>query len=391
MTINQQPATYSFVRSPMLYHVSDTNHAETNFKYVLKVYCWTGSSASVPASPTWTLKRVPVSGVAQFDISQLVRGMVPEYKPHGVPECVWVKVEATYESDGPSSPTTDTGNTIAAWNGWNDGMALPNARHGTPVVFADADSDMLLPDMPMRLYAKRDTTTTWEVYTKAGALIASGTSPASSTDSAEQLTYIEAGTDTYGSWWQMLKKRGETDSATIENECAWRENVSAHGDYEVVVKSSGTEVLRKEIATLEKRPETGHIIAFTSRFGVPAYIPISGSTKRSHTAEKTMLNNAYHGTGATDFEDRSGYGQNRVHRAQGSEMWIMNTGFQHENIWQRIKEMMVSEEVYLYANSTWRPVIVEGQHEEKTRLIDKLVNYEIQVKESHDTIGRMSV
>lgn len=375
----------------MLYHVSDSNHAETNFKYVLKVYCWTGTSASVPASPTWTLKRVPTGGVAQFDISQLVRGMVPEYKPHGVPECAWVKVDATYESDGPSTPTTDTGYTIAAWNGWNDGMSLPNARHGTPVVFGDADDDMLLPDMPMRIFAKRDAAITWQVYTKAGALIASGSSAAASDDSAEQLMYIEAGTDTYGSWWQMLKKRGEGDSATIENECCWRKDVSGHGSYDVVVKNSASEVYRKSIETLETRPETGSILAFISRFGVPAYIPISGSTKRSHSAEKSMLNNAFHGTGATDFVDRSGYGQRIVHRAQGSEVWIMNTGFQSESIWQRIKEMMVSEAVFVYVDSTWRPVFVEGQQEEKTSLIDKLVNYELRLKESHDTIGRMSV
>ena len=53
MTINQQPGGTIYALSPVIYHISDSAYAETNFRYKLEVYIWSGDNpGDKPGSAT---------------------------------------------------------------------------------------------------------------------------------------------------------------------------------------------------------------------------------------------------------------------------------------------------------------------------------------------------
>ena len=72
-TINEQPTSLAYSRSPVLYQVYDTNTVTySDYRYSMKVYIWEGAIASIPATASFELLRYPnASGSAYFNIQQL--------------------------------------------------------------------------------------------------------------------------------------------------------------------------------------------------------------------------------------------------------------------------------------------------------------------------------
>lgn len=80
--------------------------------------------------------------------------------------------------------------------------------------------------------------------------------------------------------------------------------------------------------------------------------------------------------------------QKYVYNKQGSEQITLNTGYVDAGQYQTIKELMLSEQVWLEFNSTMHPVnVVTNSLTKKTQVNDKLVNYSINVEFAYDLIN----
>ena len=80
--------------------------------------------------------------------------------------------------------------------------------------------------------------------------------------------------------------------------------------------------------------------------------------------------------------------QKYVYNKQGSEQFTLNTGYVDAGQYQTIKELMLSEQVWLEVSSTIHPVnVITSSLTKKTKLNDKLVNYSINVEFAYDVIN----
>ena len=80
--------------------------------------------------------------------------------------------------------------------------------------------------------------------------------------------------------------------------------------------------------------------------------------------------------------------QKYVYNKQGSEQITLNTGYVDEGQFETIKQLMLSEQVWLELNSTIHPVnVVTNTLSKKTKVNDKLVNYSLSVEFAYDILN----
>ena len=135
MTIFQKPENTTdiiYALSPVVYTIYSANNGNADFEYLLEVRVWNGNSASVPASASYTLSKLPnASGSASFDISGLIRSNLERQLPDNITtstsqivdaiqESAWVQVLATYRDSTGGTPTQATSQTLLAVRGYTD-------------------------------------------------------------------------------------------------------------------------------------------------------------------------------------------------------------------------------------------------------------------------------
>ena len=71
-----------------------------------------------------------------------------------------------------------------------------------------------------------------------------------------------------------------------------------------------------------------------------------------------------------------------------TEQITLNTGYVDEGQFETIKQLMLSEQVWLELNSTIHPVnVVTNTLTKKTKVNDKLVNYSLSVEFAYDVVN----
>ena len=80
--------------------------------------------------------------------------------------------------------------------------------------------------------------------------------------------------------------------------------------------------------------------------------------------------------------------QKYVYNKQGSEQITLNTGYVDEGQFETMKQLILSEQVWLEVDSVIHPVnVITSSLTKKTKLNDKLVNYSINVEFAYDVIN----
>lgn len=123
--------------------------------------------------------------------------------------------------------------------------------------------------------------------------------------------------------------------------------------------------------------------AFINKFGVPQELWFFGAKREYVSSEgDTYKVGAVNGTYSTTSHQQKTLVKN------GRVAYTLNTGFVSEVYNEYIREMMVSEQVWLVIDGVTRPVHpVSSSVELKTSINEKLVNYTVDFEQANDLIS----
>lgn len=125
-------------------------------------------------------------------------------------------------------------------------------------------------------------------------------------------------------------------------------------------------------------------IQFLNRFGVLETIHFYKASKESFSIESEKFKNNYV-TGATSYDTQ--VHQLKKYNVKGNKSINIETGFLNQNYNETMKELMLSELVWLDGV----PINVKSNSLEfKTRIVDKLITYSIDFEYAFDEINNIS-
>ena len=400
MTINQQPGGTIYALSPVIYHISDSAYAETNFMYKLEVYIWSGDNpGDKPGSATYTLTKLPDSNnVGIFDISQLIRSQLGFEEPdallnanstqvnNNTTGAVWVQVTATYTSDDSTATPVDSGTRLAV-RGFTKYSQGVNSTHSSRATMSNFIDGLVIPNnlqfTTSFLTAPIDNLV---IEGEHGIDYAIDMTGKDTTETTESLVHVLLGSDLYG---QTLEKRRQdiiADSGTVESfSCVYNYATQYNDTYTIVAKDGAAEQRRMSVEVACADRYTQFFIGFLNRFGAYDYIPALKAREDSATFERREFDNSYLTTAALAVSYTDTEGTERIFEANGQESITINTGYQPEDIWDMITDMMQSEKVFLVDGTNIVPLIPSsGDVAKQKHINNKLVNYTLAFRVAND-------
>jgi hypothetical protein len=407
MTINQQPGGTIYALSPVIYHISDSAYAETNFRYKLEVYIWSGDNPSdKPGTATFTLSKLPDSNnVGIFDISQLIRSQLGFEEPdallnanssqvnNNTTGAVWVQVTATYTSDDSTATPVDSGTRLAV-RGFTKYSQGVNSTHSSRATMSNFVDGLVIPNS-LQFTASFLTATIDNLVIEGehGIDYAIDMTGKDTTETTESLVHVLLGSDLYG---QTLEKRRQdiiADSGTVESfSCVYNYATQYNDTYTIIAKDGATEQRRMSVEVACADRYTQFFIGFLNRFGAYDYIPALKAREDSATFERREFNNSYLTTAALAVSYTDTEGTERIFEANGQESITINTGYQPEDIWEMITDMMQSEKVFLVDGTNIVPLIPSsGDVAKQKHINNKLVNYTLAFRVANDLKNMVTI
>lgn len=161
-----------------------------------------------------------------------------------------------------------------------------------------------------------------------------------------------------------------------------------------VSEYSGTILVKAgdEEITLDVNEEcryTPYDVCFLNRYGVFEIMTFFKQSQISTTLESKLFKNNYVSSGQYDTTRHTYQEMNK----NGQEALKLNSGWVNEEYNETIKELLLSEKVFLWKNGDTdylTPMVVETKNlEYKTRVKDKLMSYEIDLKYANDIINNI--
>lgn len=389
-----QPAGTIFALSPTIYHFRETDSqvvAETNFRYKLEVYIWSGDNPNdKPGIPTYTLSKLPDSnGVGVFDISQLIRSQLgfeePSFLVYGSSQVknnttgvLWVQCTATFTSDDTPTPATLDSAVRLAVRGFTLYSQGINSTHSSRATMSNFIEGLVIPNsLPYTASFLTATIDNLVIQGQHGISYEIDLTGKDTTETTESLVHILLGSDLYG---ESLEKRRQdiiSDSGIVEAfSCVYRYATQFNNTYTIIAKDGVTEVRRMTVEVACADRYTQFFIGFLNRYGAYDYIPALKAREDRATFERREFSNSFLTTSALSSTYTTSQGTDRIFEGNGQERITINTGYQPEDIWEMIKDMMQSEKVFLVDGTTIIPLIPSSNEVAKQKHINnKLVNY----------------
>ena len=407
MTINQQPGGTIYALSPVIYHISDSAYAETNFRYKLEVYIWKGDNPSdKPGTATYTLTKLPDSNnVGIFDISQLIRSQLGFEEPdallnansaqvnNNTTGAVWVQVTATYTSDDSTATPVNSGTRLAV-RGFSKYSQGVNSTHSSRATISNFVDGLVIPNsLQFTTSFLTATIDNLVIEGEHGIDYAIDMTGKDTTETTESLVHVLLGSDLYG---QTLEKRRQdiiADSGTVESfSCVYSYATQYNDTYTIIAKDGAAEQRRMSVEVACADRYTQFFIGFLNRFGAYDYIPALKAREDSATFERREFNNSYLTTAALAVSYTDTEGTERIFEANGQESITINTGYQPEDIWEMITDMMQSEKVFLVDGTNIVPLIPSsGDVAKQKHINNKLVNYTLAFRVANDLKNMVTI
>jgi len=407
MTINQQPGGTIYALSPVIYHISDSAYNEANFRYKLEVYIWSGDNpGDKPGTATFTLSKLPDSNnVGIFDISQLIRSQLGFEEPdallnanssqvnNNTTGAVWVQCTATYTSDDSTATPVDSGTRLAV-RGFTKYSQGVNSTHSSRATMSNFIDGLVIPNN-LQFTASFLTATIDNLVIEGehGIDYAIDMTGKDTTETTESLVHVLLGSDLYG---QTLEKRRQdiiADSGTVESfSCVYSYATQYNDTYTIIAKDGAAEQRRMGVEVACADRYTQFFIGFLNRFGAYDYIPALKAREDSATFERREFDNSYLTTAALAVSYTDTEGTERIFEANGQESITINTGYQPEDIWEMITDMMQSEKVFLVDGTNILPLIPSsGDVAKQKHINNKLVNYTLAFKVANDLKNMVTI
>ena len=141
--------------------------------------------------------------------------------------------------------------------------------------------------------------------------------------------------------------------------------------------------------TLQKQEECKHTpmdLIFLNKYGAWEIFTFYKTRKESLSISKESFKNNFVSNGTYDHTKHTYQNYNK----NGREGLKLNSGFLPETYNETVRQLLLSEHVFLVNGGNQIPVVVEtSSYEWKTRLIDKLINHEITFKYAFDVINNI--
>jgi hypothetical protein len=154
--------------------------------------------------------------------------------------------------------------------------------------------------------------------------------------------------------------------------------------YDVNDASLSTKTLTVE--TIEECKYEPKEVHFVNRYGVEETFWFFKKNVKSITVEKETYRPNIVGSYANGVLSH----QYQDYNVNGREKIVLNTGFVNESFSENIKQLMLSEKVWVYDNGIKRPINVStSEMELRTHVNDKLINYTMEFEFSNEIINNV--
>ena len=349
--IEQQDEVTSYI--PNL-STGTSSRAETLVANEALVTCslsiYTGDVVNdIPTTPNYTLRGNPVNALATFEISELIRDYIEQNSATSA-GTVYAMLEF---SDGVQFNRQATYLAQEGYLTSLDGIQYDKVIGGLTSLtsfqfLSQSNTSVYIPEgmtINVPFYASEDVS-----YVIDGVT----TTLADSTDSADQIQYIELGST----------------------------------DLELQIKKDGSTFATIDVIEADCTKYGKHMLTFVNKFGAKQdfYVNMK-STTEIKAQDKT------HTVNTIDFTNFNTNQQKHSvkRRLTGSKVaHTLNTGFINEDNAEVLEELLVSEYVWLKMNNSYRPVILKDSSiTRKTHLNDKLIQYTIRVEETSPYLANL--
>jgi len=353
---------FALVRSP--HYVNTPFNFESTTSATINLFVWNGLLSAVPSQPTYTLTKVrPTVNYAEFntDLANLVKE-----KLDGLPNLVltnptniidsdddgvkWFKWVASYTD--PQETIPDIEDTLIATEGFGYYLEGVNPTKPSDNVLTNGelrkvsrDGFILLP------FFNNGTITDIDIVSSGGQINANQVITASD-DSNKAVQYLsvdvsQATTDT--SIAVTFNPLGNTVNYQIEDECRY----------------------------------TPLQVVFKNKYGVYECMTLFKKSNNTLNVESDDFTNAYISAGSYSTMSH----QRQRINIQGTETVSVQSGYISEQENELYKEALLSDKIFFYVDGEFVPVNIKSSSLEfKTRINDRLVNYQIEFEYAFNII-----
>lgn len=351
----------------------------------LGIRIWEGSSSAVPASNTYTLDKAHNSnGNATLEVSELISDYI-EHSHSGDYESRPVYVRFYIVETGGSTYNSDT---FLALDGYTEGDVVQYYRQ----LFNTFDDEAILMST-LELATPEDTTTVVPLHGSASAVffkdgvqkfVYTTTSPTTSTEEIEYATSAGQSASTFYA-------RVILDGGTIIDEHCADEIMEYVTELDVDTVYVVNEDGNAEVIKIHQLPCTKYEsskLVFVNKFGALQDIHFSAKNSKSYSFKGETFK-SYN----FDYDNLSNnYGEHstKSFNKNGMVKHTLNTDFLPECYSQTFRELLSSESVWLEHKGSVVPVLVDTKSlEHKTHLNDGLIQFTINVTESHNLVNNI--
>ena len=209
---------------------------------------------------------------------------------------------------------------------------------------------------------------------------------------ANRIAYILIG---YGEFEQYYENRilsdfGISESSncllTFIDSLNYSSNVTR---IEIIGRNISGQVINTKtlsVETIEECKYEPKEVHFVNRYGVEETFWFFKKNVKSITVEKETYRPNIAGSYANGVLSH----QYQDYNVNGREKIVLNTGFVNESFSENIKQLMLSEKVWVYNNGIKRPVnVATSEMELRTHVNDKLINYTMEFEFSNEIINNV--
>lgn len=378
-------------RSPFYKKISNASLAKAK----LELYVWTGVYADRVAADkkyTITKEELGTNNYVTFELSELIRDyMITEYNDYAT-DTLWVDADVTiYDSAGAivqvggQDTTTYPFLAIDGYGYFEDGINPRSVEYTTPMLLQDN----------ITIYFNSGYDIKIPIYAEAQTVTATLTSTAGANVFWENADDFW---DTYNVTWGS----GQTPVVITDNG-----NTNQKIQYLII---TDTEDLNDgDIVTLSSTNGSYSDIVITlSKVCEPKYTPLSvifynkyGALQNLWFFKKSMtdisISSNKFKNNIIDFDNSGGspsYSlskhQEKIFMANGKESITMNTGFYEESFNEIVKQMLLSEQVWVYDGTNTLPINLKSNTLLfKKGVNDKLISYTVSFDYAYDKINNI--
>ena len=368
------------VRSPY-YAKVPTGGTSASLNYVtLSLFVWTGETTDIPGTANYTFTKYEIadSNYVVFELSEYIKDfLVTEYGNYST-DIVWVKYSyIIYNSSGTNIFSGVSANMLAVdgYTNFEDGVNAELSKQllqSNTIIYYNSGQDIVFP-----IWAEDLSTIT--LTSDAGADVL--------------WEAVEDFWNTYDvSWGYALTPINITDTGDTDQKIQYvRLTVSAElqdGDTITIASTTGGGTTVITLEEIEECRYTPMNVIFYNKFGALQNIwffkkAVNSLSTTSESYKANIMD--FSGSPVTYSISSPQY---QIYNKNGRERISMNTGFIDEQYNEVIKQLMLSEQIWIDNGTDVLPVSLNSNSLSfKTSVNDKLIDYTLEFEYAFDKIN----